>query len=177
MYKRAGVYWTCIRHEGKKTQKSLETSDKKLARAIEAKIRTEIVEGVYFEKLVGRKKTFSDLMDRFIKEHAPKVSVNMQVSYTVSLKHLSPYFGKTSLTSISPKMISRYKVLRRDEGAKPASIIKELAMMSKAFSLSVKEWEWLKDNPVSRVQNEKLDNEIDRWLTDGEEIRLLGRLS
>ena len=46
-------------------------------------------------------------------------------------------------------------------------------MLSKAFSLSVKEWEWLKDNPVSRVQNEKLDNEIDRWLTDNEEIRLL----
>ncbi len=104
-------------------QKSLETSDKKLAQAIEAKIRTEIVEGNYFEKLVGRNKTFNDMMEKFVKEHAPKVSSSMQRSYTSSLKHLIPFYGDSNLLSISPKMISRYKVLRRDEGAKPATII------------------------------------------------------
>jgi integrase len=46
-------------------------------------------------------------------------------------------------------------------------------MLSKAFSLAVMEWEWLKDNPVSRVPREKEDNEIDRWLTKDEEKRLL----
>jgi integrase len=45
--------------------------------------------------------------------------------------------------------------------------------MSKAFNLSLKEWEWTKDNPVSRVQREKLDNERDKWLTKDEEKRLL----
>ncbi len=108
------------------------TSDKKLARAIEAKIRTEIIEGSYFEKLVGHKKTFKDLVDRYLKEHAPKVSINMQISYTVSLKHLTPYFGEMNLTSISPKTISRYKVLRKEEGAAPASVNCELSMLSKA---------------------------------------------
>ncbi len=174
MFKRSGVWWTCIRHDGKKIQKSLETSERKLAQAIEAKIRTEIIEGSYFEKLVGSKKSFKDMVDKFLKEHAPKVSINMQSSYSVSLKHLIPFFGETKLTSISPKMISRYKVLRKDEGAALGSINKELAMLSKSFSMAVKEWEWLRDNPVSRVQREKLDNEIDRWLTDDEEIRLLG---
>ncbi len=173
MFKRSGVWWTCIRHNGRKIQKSLETTDRKLAKSIEAKIRIEIIEGSYFEKLIGSKKTFNDMMERFMMEHAPKVSNNMQRSYTVSLKHLIPYFGKTNLTSISAKMISRYKILRRDEGARPASINKEQAMLSKAFSLCIREWEWLRDNPVSRVQNEKLNNEIDRWLTDAEEIRLL----
>ncbi len=52
MFKRNGVWWMGIRHNGKKIQKSLETTDKKLAQAIEAKIRTEIVEGSFFEKLV-----------------------------------------------------------------------------------------------------------------------------
>ncbi|MHC4266935.1 MAG: tyrosine-type recombinase/integrase [Planctomycetota bacterium] len=173
MFKRAGVYWTCIRHNGKKIQKSLETSDKKLARAIEAKIRTEIVEGSYFEKLIGTKKTFKDMMDKFMKEHAPKVSVKMQSSYETSLKHFIPFFGEKNLLSISSKMISRYKVLRKEEGAAPASINKEQAMLSKAFNLTVKEWEWLKDNPVSKVPREKLNNERDRWLTKDEEERLL----
>ncbi len=102
MFKRSGVWWTCIRHKGLKIQKSLETSDRKLAKAI-----------------------------------------------------------------------SKYKVLRRNEGVKPATINKELAMLSKAFNLAVKEWEWLKDNPVSRVPKEKENNERDRWLTEDEERRLL----
>jgi integrase len=47
-------------------------------------------------------------------------------------------------------------------------------MLSKAFSLAVMEWEWLKDSPVSRVPREKEDNEIDRWLNNEEVERLLG---
>ena len=49
---------TCIRHNGKKIQKNLETSDRKLAKEIEAKIRSEIVKGKHFEKLMGQCKTF-----------------------------------------------------------------------------------------------------------------------
>ncbi len=122
MFKRSGVWWTCIRHNGKKIQKSLETADRKLARAIEAKIRTEIVEGKYYEKPIGSDKSFKDLMERFMKEHAPKVSTNMRISYKTSLKHLNLYFGKYNLLAITPKMISRYKVLRSGEGAAPASV-------------------------------------------------------
>ena len=65
MFKRAGVWWTCIRHNGRKIQKSLETSDRKLAQAIEAKIRTEIKEEKYFsfadEGLIKRYNTNYDM--------------------------------------------------------------------------------------------------------------------
>ena len=38
MFKRGGgVWWTCIRLNGKKIQESLDTTDKKLAQAIESK--------------------------------------------------------------------------------------------------------------------------------------------
>ncbi len=173
MFKRSGVWWTCIRHNGRKIQKSLETTDKRLAQAIEAKVRLEILEGTYFDKLVGRNKTFKDMMNRFMAEHAPKVSRSTQGSYGTSLKHLNPFFGNSNLLSISPKMISRYKALRRREHAAPASINLELSMLSKAFRLAVLEWEWLKENPVSRVPCEKVDNQRYRWLSRDEETRLL----
>lgn len=70
-------------------------------------------------------------------------------------------------------MISQYKILRKNEEAKPATFNKELAMLSKAFSLAVKEWEWIKENPVSKVKMEKENNERDRWSTKDEEKRLL----
>ena len=173
MHKRSnGIWHTCIRHNGKRIQKSLETSDRKLAKAIEAKVRTEIVEGTYFEKLIGRNKTFKDMMDKFMEEHAPKVSYSMQKSYSSYLKHLMSFF-KSGLIAITPKEISKYKVLRKGEGAMPATTNRELAMLSKAFNLAVNEWEWLKDNPVSRVPKEKENNKRDRWLTQDDECRLI----
>ncbi len=172
MFKRNDVWWTCIRHNGRKIQKSLETTDRKLAQAIEAKIRTEIIEENYFEKPLGSKKTFKDMMEKLMREHAPKVSYRMQKSYSSYLKHLIPFFD-SGLTAITPKKISKYKVLRNEEGAKPATINRELAMLSKAFNLAIKEWEWLKENPVSKVPKEKENNERDRWLTRNEEKRIL----
>ncbi len=174
MFKRGGVWWTSITYKGKRIRKSLETADKKLAQVIEAKIKTEIVEGKYFDKPTGDNKTLNDMMERFMKEHAPKVSINTQKSYSVSLKHLSSFFGNSRLTSITPKMIYEYKVLRKNEGTKAASLNRELAMLSKAFNLGVKEWEWIKENPVSKVPREKENNERDRWLSEDEEKRLLG---
>ena len=174
MFKRSDIWWTCISHNGRKIQKSLETSDKKLAQAIEAKIRTEIVEGKYYERLTGQCKTFKDMMDKFMKEYAPTVSLNTQEGYKYYLKNLSRFFGNPGLMSITPKIVAKYKLYRRDKGASPSTVNRELYMLSKAFNLAVKEWEWLKDNPVSRVQKERETNEVDRWLTEDEERRLLG---
>ena len=166
MYWRKGVWWTSITYKGKRSRKSLDTGDKKLAQIIEAKIRTEIVEGKYFEKPVGNNKTLSDMMEKFMKEHAPKVSLGTQGSYSASLKHVLPFFSNFKLSAITPKMVSEYKSLRYSEGMKPATINRELAMLSKAFNLAVKEWEWIKENPLSKAPKEKENNERDRWLTD-----------
>jgi len=110
-----------------------------------------------------------------MKEHAPKVSDGMQRSYASSLKHLKSFFGESTLLLITRKKISGYKVLRKDEGARPATINRELAMLSKALTLALEEWEWINgnDKPFSKISYEKENNERDRWLTGDEEKRLL----
>ncbi len=179
MFERDGVWHICIRHNGRKIQRSLKIpvgrkDHEKIALAMEAKIRVQLIEESYFDKPVGCNKTFKDMMDKFMGEHAPKVSISMQRSYSSYLKHLIPFFGGLRLTLISPKNVSQYKVLRMGGGARPATINRELAMLSKAFNVAIKEWEWLKDNPVSRVPKEKENNKRDRWLTEDEEKTLLG---
>ena len=175
MFKRSGgIWWVCIRQKNAKPiQKSLQTTDRKLAKSIEAKIRTEIVEGKYYKKPIGNDKTFSQLVDKFVKEYAPKKSVNMQNSYAASIKHLIPFFGDSHLSSITRKNISRYKVLRRDEGAKPSTINSELAMLSRAFTLAVDEWEWLTNKPFLKITREKENNEKGKYLTADEGKTLL----
>lgn len=133
MFKRGHVWWTCIRYKGRKIQKSLESSNRKFAQKIEAKIRTEIVEGTYFGKRVGENKTVKDMIDRFIEEHTPKVSENTRICYSTSFKHILPFFSKFTLTETTPKIITQYKIMRRNEGASPGSVNMELSVLSKAF--------------------------------------------
>ena len=175
MFKRkdSGVWWMCIRHNGKKIQKSLETSEKKLAKAIEAKIITDIVEGKYYETPIGNDKTFLQLVTRFMREYAPKKSVNMQRSYTASSKHLIPFFGSLNLTLITSRKISKYKVVRYEEGASPATINRELAMLSRVFTIAVEEWEWLGYKPFLKIKKEVENNVQERYLTPDEEKRLI----
>lgn len=171
MFKRSGVYWTCIRHNGKKIQKSLETSDRKLAKAIEAKIRSEIVEGKYFEKHIGQYKTFNEVVVKFIAEYAPTVSKSMQESYKCSSNSLLPFFGDLKLSLITPEIISDYKVKRRKDGVKPATTNIELAMLSKALNVAANEWRWLKYPP--KIKREKVNNARSRWLNKSEEKRFV----
>lgn len=45
--------------------------------------------------------------------------------------------------------------------------------MGHAFNLAIKEWEWVKENPVSKVSKERLSNLRERWLSFEEEEKLL----
>jgi integrase len=77
------------------------------------------------------------------------------------------------LAEITPKLIADYKARRYAAGLKPASINRELASLKKAFNLAVREWEWCRENPVSKVSMERENNQRDRWLSVEEEARLL----
>lgn len=74
---------------------------------------------------------------------------------------------------ITPKHIVEYKSSRSMVGVKPATINREMTCLKKAFNLEKREWEWCRENPVSRVSLEKGANKRDRWLTEDEEARLL----
>jgi integrase len=62
---------------------------------------------------------------------------------------------------------------RLNEGAAVASVNLELAVLSKAYSLAVREWGWATSNPVSNVTRPKGAVKRERWLTSQEESALL----
>ncbi len=173
MFKRDGIWWVSITFRGRRIRRSTETSSLELAKAVEAKLRTELIEGKYFDKYEGERRTFREMMEKFMKEHAPRVSENMRALYSASLKHLSGFFGDMVLSEITSKKICDYKQARKEAGGGAPSVNRSLSMLSKAFSLCVKEWEWVKENPVLKVSREKENSGRDRWLTADEEKRLL----
>jgi site-specific recombinase XerD len=171
MFKRGPVWWISFVYDGKRYRQSTETGNKKLAGQIENKVKTEIVQGKWFERLPGADKTFKEMMEKYLAEHASrKASARDFAGYT---KTLISFFGDLIVADITPKDINQYKVKRCADGVKPATINRELAAMKKAFNLALKEWEWVRENPVMKVSMEQEHNKRDRWLKDHEEKRLL----
>ena len=136
-----------------------------------AKVRVQLIEGQYFDRLEEKTRTFDELMDRFEREHLVKLASRQ--TGQVFVKRFRASFGGRTLAEITPKVIADYKSSRYAVGVKPASINRELTCLRKAFSLAKREWEWCRENPMSRVSLEKGATKRDRWLTDDEEMRLL----
>lgn len=175
--KRGQTWWMSLNIDGRQIQRSTGTKDKKLAKKIYLKVQAEISEGRWFERPVGADKTFDELMEKYYQEVSSKKSPRTHERDSSLANHLVKFFGGFTLIKISPKLVSAYKVQRRGRGAAPQTINNELGLMSHAFNVAMKEWEWVSDNPVSKVSREKVDNRRDRWLTDGEEEMLLAASS
>lgn len=139
LYKRGATWWIRFSYRGRKIRKSTETSDKKLARRIYDKVKGEIAEGKWFERLPGEEKTFKEMMEKYLTEHvSQKASARQYKGY---IRKLLSFFGNFILSEITPLSINEYKMKRRNDGVGPASINRELAAMKKAFNLALKEWE------------------------------------
>ncbi len=171
LVKRNNIWWMSFTFQGRQVRRSTETSDKKLAEAILSKVRVQIVEGKYFDKPKEEARTFGELMDRYLREHASRRSHYRR--YVNMVTNLTSHFGNPKLEQVTPKTIVAFKNKRYADGVRPATINRELALMKKAFNLACREWEWTKDNPVCRVSMERENNTRDRWLTCEEERRLL----
>ena len=171
LVKRGTTWWMSFMYQGQQVRRSTGTSDKRLAEAILGKVKVHIVEGRFFEKTPEQQRTFTELLDRYLCEHAVR-RANYRRELT-SVKTLKAFFGSPTLDQVTPKRIVAYKNHRYTGGVKPATINRELATLKKAFNLARREWEWCTDNPVCRVSMEQEHNTRDRWLTVDEETRLL----
>ncbi len=173
LYQREGIWYIRLRNKGRLIRKSTDTADKRIAEKHHKKVEVAILEGKWFDKQPGENKTFTQLMEKYLKEYSIKKAPKTMIRDRSLAAHLKDCFGDYTLTAIEPKHVSEYKVQRVKEGAAPKTINNELFLMSHAFNLARKEYGWVKDNPVSMVKKEKVKNQRDRWLTLEEEGKLL----
>ncbi|MBI1910859.1 MAG: tyrosine-type recombinase/integrase [Deltaproteobacteria bacterium] len=174
LFKRDQVWWMRFSYNGKQIRQSTGATDKKLAEKIHAKVLTQITEGKWFEKLEGEEKTVGELLEKYINEHSvPNKRPNTVRSDRIIVKEMEEFFGNTPLKEITPRLISEYKTTCRNRGLSASSINSRRGLLRHAFNLAMREWEWVKENPVDRVSPEKVRNARDRWLTFEEEKTLI----
>ncbi len=134
---------------------------------------TEVVEGKYFERLPGETITFREMMERYLAEVTVRKAPGTQRAERSIVRRLIAEFGDLTVAEITPKLLSNYKTKRVNQGTLPATINHELQLLNHAFNIAIREWEWIKENPVSKIKRERVNNLRDRWLTLEEEERLL----
>lgn len=177
LVRRGKVYWMDFMYAGTRVRRSTGTSDKRLAEAILGKVKSQIIEGRFFDKREELSRTFDEMMNRYFDERSALKSPKSCIRDKSALKHLLPVFGSKLLVDVTPKELAAYKVQRRAEGAAAATINKELQLVRHAFNVAMREWEWCQGNPMHRVALERVHNEVDRWLTMEEEARLMAASS
>ena len=166
LYRRGKIYWYSITYQGKRFQESLTTDNKKLAEKLYAKVFSEIVEGRYYEAAKAKSVKFEDMVTKYLKEHAHSRDAR-------TAKILLASFEGRTLSQITTRAVSEHRQ-RRLQKVKPATVYQELALLRRMFNVAIREWEWLRDNPVSRLSfSVGNKNARDRWLTLEEEKRLL----
>lgn len=174
LYRRKGskVWWIDICHDKQRIKRSTGTADKKLADKIHTKVKAQLVEGKWFELDEERSRTLEDLAEKYLQERSTVKSPQSRERDKQILNHFLTFFGSCVLTDITPKRLNEYKN-KRLGCVTGQTVKKELGVLKNAFNVAIKEWEWLKDNPVSRISMPKDPPGRLRFLRGDEIERLL----
>ncbi len=151
------------------------TDAKKWVQDTESAIR----EGRHFKTSESKKHTVKDLVERYIKEILPQ-KPKSTIDQKTQLGWWKSGMGSFSLADVTPALITEYRsklALEKSErkGAKRsnATVNRYCSVLSHAFTIAVKEWGWMQENPMMKIKKLKEPRGRVRFLNDEERQRLL----
>ncbi len=136
LYKRDQVWWMSLSYNGKQIRRSCETTSKKLAEEILYKVKTQIVEGKFFE-VEAKETTFEELRQGLILDYQVNGKKSLD-RVERNIGHLEKSFAGMRVAEITTSLIQAYIVKRQKEGAKNATINREMAALKRMFNLGVR---------------------------------------
>ena len=144
------------------------TDAKKWAQQTEA----AIAEGRYFKAVEAKKHTVAELIDRYLHDVLPaKKSAKDQKRHLIWWRD---QIGYITLADVTPALITeqrdRLKTGATYRGAARSSstVNRYLAALSHVFTVGMREWGWLEDNPFRKIPTLKEPRGRVRFLSDDE---------
>lgn len=144
------------------------------------KLETKLKNKLFFENNgieAKRQIRFEDFLVEYFLPFAEANHSKASFDREVNLCKLAlPFFKGKDLRQIKPADIEKFKQLRantetqHETARKPATVLRELSIISKIFSLAVKN-DFLEFNPCSRVEKPKFDNIQNRILRIEDEAK------
>ncbi len=150
------------------------TDAKKWIQSTEAAIR----EGRHFKTRESKKHTLKDLIDRYIKEILPQKPRSI-ITQKSQLEWWRDKIGNYLLADLTPALITEYrnKITTepniRGEKRTPSTANRYHTAISHCFTVAVKEWGWMQENPMLKISKLKEPRGRTRFLDDKERKSLL----
>jgi integrase len=150
------------------------TDAKKWAQQTESAMR----EGRHFKTIESKRHTLTELIDRYIKQVMPTKPKSAK-DQTTQLNWWKDQIGCYLLADVTPPLLSEYRdilsnqIILDNKTRAPSTINRYIAALSHVFTIAVKEWGWLDDNPFRKVSKQKEPRGRVRYLSDEERVKLL----
>lgn len=171
LYRRTdSPYWwvSYVDAGGRRTRRSTGTTDRREAAALLSRWKLDAHRERQWDEEPTR--TFDELMLAYLKATADEKRDTERDRY--SLKQLFPVFSGRELNSLRPVDIRSYIDSRKEDGAAPATINKEVGLMSAAINYARSEWDWGIPNPAARRRLKEPEGRV-RWINRAEAVALL----
>lgn len=135
--KRGGVYWIRYYRNGRRFEESARSSSWKVADDLLKRYEGDIAKGLPLSAAIGRLR-FEDAAADVLADYRVNGKRSLR-DLTIRLdKHLTPYFAKRRMASITTTDVRAYAKARLDAKAKPATINRELSALRRMFTLAIK---------------------------------------
>lgn len=151
------------------------TDAKKWIQDTESAIR----EGRHFKTSESKKHTAKELIDRYMTEILPRKPKSISDQKT-QLGWWRNSIGSFLLSDITPALITEHRNKlssetsdRKGRKRTDATINRYCAALSHCFTIAIKEWNWLENNPMLKIKKFKEPRGRVRFLNDEERERLL----
>lgn len=153
---------------GRRTRRSTGTADRREAEALLSKWRVEAHRAQHWDEQPSR--TFDELMLQYLETVTPTKRGGERDRY--SIKRLAPHFTGRELHTISAGDVTAYVSKRRQDGAAPGTISKELGALSAALNWARRDLGWDVQNPVQGRKPREPAGRV-RWITRPEAVALI----
>ena len=170
------MYRVRVQRKGHKTQTATFPTLRD-ARKWATMIEGQIIEGRHFS--VKSTHTLAELLDRYCRDILPRKPLESRRSQMPVMNYWLKRLGHMLLDDIQSSDIitCRDEIARRIVHGKkpiaPATVIKYLNHLSHAFTIAVKEYQWIESNPCARVSRPSKPPGRIRYLSDEGRHRLL----
>lgn len=152
------------------------TDARKWAQQTESAIR----EGRHFKTSEAKKHTLNEAIDRYLQYVMP-TKPKSERCQTGQLTWWKDNLGQYSLADTTPALIAQYrgKLAEGDKSGNgqasrsAATVNRYMAILSHVFTIAVKEWGWIEENPLLKVTKMKEPRGRVRFLSDDERKKLL----
>lgn len=151
------------------------TDAKKWVQDTESAIR----EGRHFKTREAKKHTLKELINRYFEEILSR-KIKGITDQKTQLSWWQDNIGSFLLSDITTALIIEYrnklsseKSLRKNGKRSSSTVNRYCSALSHCFSIAVKEWEWMQENPMLKIKKLKEPRGRVRFLSDEERERLL----